>query len=157
MENDVELRTIREEDLAILYEHQADPESCRMAAVKPRTREAYLALMEKIRANPDAVNRVVVVAGEVVGSISSWLTDDGSRHIGYSIARQHWGKGYATAALARFLEIATMRPLHASAAKHNVGSLRVLTKNGFVVVREERWPPDERSHEWVDGVELRLD
>jgi RimJ/RimL family protein N-acetyltransferase len=49
------------------------------------------------------------------------------------IGRDHWGNGYATAALRAFLDVEHRRPLHAHVADHNVGSRRVLEKCGFVL------------------------
>jgi RimJ/RimL family protein N-acetyltransferase len=43
----------------------------------------------------------------------------------------HWGRGIASQALARLLELEPARPLYAHAAADNAGSLRVLTKSGF--------------------------
>ena len=63
--------------------------------------------------------------------------DSDGREVGYWIDRAHWGKGVATTALSRFLEIERTRPLHAHAAKHNAGSIRVLQERGFDVIGGE--------------------
>lgn len=52
--------------------------------------------------------------------------------VGYWIAKEHWGKGIATQMLSQFLRIVPDRPLHAHVAKHNLGSIRVLEKCGFI-------------------------
>ena len=58
---------------------------------------------------------------------------DGGRHeVGYWIGRDHWGRGYATRALAQLLLEMLERPLFAHVADGNVGSRRVLERNGFV-------------------------
>lgn len=51
------------------------------------------------------------------------------REVGYWVARELWGGGIATAALAGLLLVETRRPLYAGVA----GSLRVLEKCGFAV------------------------
>jgi RimJ/RimL family protein N-acetyltransferase len=40
--------------------------------------------------------------------------------------------------LLEFLDQVPLRPLHASAAKHNLGSLRVLEKCGFKLIGEDK-------------------
>jgi RimJ/RimL family protein N-acetyltransferase len=73
----------------------------------------------------------------VAGSVLSFVRD-GQRQVGYWIAREHWGKGVATAALTQLLGEVCERPLFARVAAGNHGSLRVLEKCGFQSVGEER-------------------
>ena len=135
--NEVRLRNIELNDLPIFYEHQLDAEATRMAAFPARDRAAFDAhWATKILGNPTAINQTIVVDGQVAGNIGSWL-QDGVRLVGYWIGKEHWGKGVATRALATFVHLVTERPLHAHVAKHNVGSIRVLEKCGFIVEREE--------------------
>jgi RimJ/RimL family protein N-acetyltransferase len=68
----------------------------------------------------------------VVGSVNI-SPDEGADSIGYWIAREHWGRGIATAAVAVMLREFTRRPLRATAAGRNLASIRVLEKNGFVI------------------------
>jgi RimJ/RimL family protein N-acetyltransferase len=132
----VELRETVEDDLPILFRNQADPGASAMAAFPSRDWEAFVAHQAKIGANPDMLQRTVVVDGEVAGDIGSW-PDEADRNVGYWIGRDFWGRGVATAALRAFLELETTRPLTAHVAVHNLGSRRVLEKCGFVVVREQ--------------------
>ena len=79
------------------------------------------------------MTRTIVAAAGVVGSIGSWEVE-GERDVGFWIGRDHWGNGYATAALRAFLlDVDLHRPLHAHVVDHNVGSRRVLVKCGFVL------------------------
>jgi RimJ/RimL family protein N-acetyltransferase len=59
-------------------------------------------------------------------------------------------------ALQEFLQLEATRPLYAGAASDNAGSIRVLTKCGFVVVGEGRGFAYGRNEE-TDAVVLRLD
>ncbi|MGF1463780.1 MAG: GNAT family N-acetyltransferase [Maricaulaceae bacterium] len=72
--------------------------------------------------------------GAVIGSVGQFRNAEGEAEIGYWIARDHWGRGYASAALKGFLaELDQFRP-EALCAGHymdNPASGRVLEKNGF--------------------------
>ena len=138
----VELRDTVEDDLPILFRHQADPEASAMAAFPSRDWEAFVAHQAKIAAGSDMLQQTILVDGEVAGDIGSWQTED-DRNVGYWIGRSFWGRGVATAALRAFLQLETTRPLTAYVAAHNLGSRRVLEKCGFEVVREQH----------VDGVD----
>ena len=129
---EVALRETIDADFGTLFEFQADPEASAMAAFPSRDLPAFLEHEAKIRADPSAITRTIVVGGGIVGSIGSWDVE-GERNVGYWIGRDHWGNGYATAALREFLDIDAHRPLHAHVADHNVGSRRVLEKCGFVL------------------------
>ena len=133
----VELRDTREADLPILFDNQADPVASAMAAFQSRDWDAFVAHQKKIDADPEVLQRTVVVEGVVAGSVGSWQAD-ADRDIGYWIGRDFWGRGVGTAALRAFLEIEMRRPLTAIVAVHNIGSRRVLEKCGFEVVREQQ-------------------
>lgn len=126
----VSLRDVREEDIPILFEHQRDEESNRMAAFPARDRAAHEAHWRKIAADEDLVTKAIVRRDEVVGNAVAW--DNGTHtEIGYWIGREHWGQGIATAAVRELLTVVETRPLYAHVAAHNVGSLKVLEKCGF--------------------------
>jgi len=125
------LRERIDADLGTLFEFQADPEASAMAAF-PRDLSAFLEHEAKIKADPSAITGTIVAGGGVVGSIGSWEVE-GERDVGFLLGRDHWGNGYATAAVRAFLDVELHRPLHAHVADHNVGSRRVLEKCGFVL------------------------
>ena len=60
---------------------------------------------------------------------------DGNAELGYFIAREHWGRGYATEAVKLALiyafEWLNLRKVYARVYEPNVASIRVLEKNGF--------------------------
>lgn len=149
----VTLRAVTEDDLLVLFEHQRDPVSVKMAAVASRERDAFLTHWRTKVLIPANTSRAIVVDGVVVGHIGAWTNADGARDTGYWLERSQWGKGIATEALRSFLEVEKLRPLHAVVAQHNLGSLRVLEKCGFRRVGDPERSPD-------DGVvilHLRLD
>jgi RimJ/RimL family protein N-acetyltransferase len=132
----VELREVVESDLPCFYEHQRDPDANRMAAFPARDRAAFDAHWARILADASSIKLTVVVEGEVAGNVLSWASG-GDQLVGYWIDRAHWNKGIATRALTLFLRDFELRPLRAHVAKHNLGSIRVLEKCGFVALREE--------------------
>ncbi len=141
----VTLRDVHEDDLALLFSYQQEPEATAMADFPTRERAAFDVHWAKILADPTGLVRAIVDADIVVGNIVSWNAEAG-REVGYWLGRAHWGRGLASAALGLFLEIEPIRPLHANVAPHNEGSLKVLAKHGFQVIATGG-----------GGVDLRLD
>ena len=150
---EVALREVLDGDLPILFEHQRHPETVRMSAFPAREREACMVHWAKIRANPGVVLRTILFDGQVAGSIVSWEQDGwpGSlqnaqtpgvpqthREVGYGLGPEFWGRGIATRALAAFVQDLTQRPLFGYTAAHNLASMRVLEKCGFVRVGESQ-------------------
>lgn len=147
--SDIILREVLPSDLPIFFEFNRDPVAVHMAAftsADPDDRAAFDAHWTRILARPDVVNRTIVVDGQVVGSVASFVME-GETEVTYWLGRDFWGRGIATAALAEFLQEQTTRPLFARAAKDNAGSLRVLEKCGFVIIGEDRGYANARGRE----------
>src|SRR5262245_8087738 len=133
MSDAIRLREVRDDDLPILFEHQRDPESVRMADFPSRDHDAFMAHWARIRSDPVNMMRVIELTddGTVAGTVLSFPRD-GVREVGYWIDRALWGRGIATRALRAYLdEVDRSRPLYAGVARHNAGSVRVLEKCGF--------------------------
>jgi RimJ/RimL family protein N-acetyltransferase len=151
------LREVTDADVPVFYAQQSDPGARRMVAFASAktSREEFAEKWAGILANDASTKRTIVVDGEVVGNILAFPHNERTE-VGYWIAREHWGKGIATRALAAFLDVVTTRPLYAAAAKDNAGSLRVLEKCGFVVVGEGKGFSDVRGEEVEEFIlELR--
>lgn len=136
MPETVTLRNVTEDDLPILFLHQCDPQATRMAAFPSRDQEAFAAHWAKLLADTSGLKMAILFGDTVAGHVVSFDLS-GERLVGYWIGREHWGRGIATKALELFLAQETIRPLHAYVARHNVASLRVAEKCGFVPVREQ--------------------
>jgi RimJ/RimL family protein N-acetyltransferase len=117
----------------------------------PSDHEAHLAHWEKMRANPEIVNRTVVVDGVVVGSVGSWVMD-GMRQVTYWVGREHCGKGYATQALVKLLSLIPERPIEGRCAFDNYASARVLEKAGFSKVGTDRYFANARDEEIEESI-----
>lgn len=134
----VQLRRTAAADIATLHTYELDEASNQLAGTKPRDWPTFQARWEQILADVDGSKtgvtpRVILADGNLVGAINI-APHDGSDSIGYWIAREHWGRGIASRAVALMLEQYTRRPLYATAAGHNLPSIRVLQKSGFEIV-----------------------
>ncbi len=131
------LRDVEEDDLPIFFEHQRDPEAVAVARFPSRDHDAFMIHWRtKVLGDPRTRTKTIVVDGNVAGNIGSWEAD-GERLVGYWIGRSYWGRGIATAALAKFVaDHERNRPLFAHVAVQNVGSVRVLEKCGFRQVED---------------------
>jgi RimJ/RimL family protein N-acetyltransferase len=130
------LRPLTAGDLDAVFEQMRDPESVRMAAFTaddPNDRDAFDAHMAKIISSSDTAVQGIVRDSTLVGTIGSWVAE-GVTEVTYWIARDWWGQGIATQALALHLEDIVVRPIQARVASDNAGSLRVLQKSGFQLV-----------------------
>ncbi len=135
----VRLRPVRDGDLDRLFEFERDPAAVRMAAFTrpdPSDRAAFDAHYRRVRADPDATLCAIEHDGSLVGTIGSY-TAEARREITYWIDPERWGRGLAGAALDAFLSAEPNRPLFARVAAHNVASIRVITRAGFVEIGHE--------------------
>jgi RimJ/RimL family protein N-acetyltransferase len=155
MTSNIHLRDVIEADLPIFYEHQLDPDAAQMAAFPSRERDAFMAHWTRILGDDTLLKKTILFDGQVAGNIVSF-EQSGKPLVGYWIGRQYWGRGIATRALSEFLGHIRTRPLYAYVAKHNIASIRVLEKCGFVIadeVKEFSSPGDQEVEELL----LKLD
>jgi RimJ/RimL family protein N-acetyltransferase len=143
----VRLRPVEQGDLPRMYEMHLDPESNRMAATIPRTREAFDSHWGRLLGDPRRTVRAVLVGEAMVGYVCCFPLGD-QEHVGFWIDRAFWGRGIATRALhLLLLREVVRRPLYATVATSNGASLRVLQKCGFVVEQVRRDPATDRYPE----------
>ena len=154
----VMLRAVMADDLPVFFEHQLDTEAAWMAAFGAsgmRDWDEFSARWTRALNDDTRVAKTILWNGEVAGNVSSFMLF-GDPAVGYWLGREFWGKGIATRALAAFLDVVTVRPLYARAARDNIGSRRVLEKCGFAVIGEDKGYAHARSKE-IEEVVLRLD
>ena len=73
----------------------SDPVAMQMAAFTApdhMDRHAFERRWSRLRADETVLNRVIVVDGDVAGTIGSW-GESGEREVTYWIGRSYWGKG----------------------------------------------------------------
>ena len=144
----VTLRAVEPADLPLLYAFESDPAWYAMAMVKPRNIDAFQPVWAKIFADwaagvPGITQKTILADGHVFGTIGCRLLGD--RHtIGYGLDPAHWGRGIASVALGLLLAEIPHRPLYATVASSNAGSIRVLTRNGFNLAERRLAPESER-------------
>lgn len=137
MTHEIQLRDVVLVDLPIFFEHQIDEDAVHMAAHAPRDQGAFQAHWMELLSKETVIKKTILFDDLVVGYVMSFVYF-GVREVGYWIGKEYWGRGIATQALLEFLDQVPLRPLHASAAKHNLGSLRVLEKCGFKLIGEDK-------------------
>ena len=134
----VQLRDVETNDLPLFFEHQRDPVAVALVAFNSRDRPAFDEHWARLLADKTKLKKTIVADGQIVGNIGSWQSE-GKQEIGYWLDRACWGRGVMSEALSAFLRLEQTRPLYAGVAKHNLGSIRVLQKCGFTLLR----PGDE--------------
>lgn len=139
----IRLRPAAIGDLSWLFHLEQDEEGNRLAGTKPRSWEAFSEHFAQVLNDPRVTARVVLADRAVVGAVSVFEQDE-ARFIGYRIAREHWGRGIATRAIALLLAEVTARPIRAQVAEHNIASARALIRNGFEVVSRAYSPATDR-------------
>lgn len=142
----ITLRALDDDDLDELFRWESDLAAARMAAFTrpdPADRAAFDAHYRRVRAEPANTNRAVDEDGALVGMIATF-TMEGDRELTYWVDPSRWGRGIASEAVRLCILDEPRRPLYARAAEHNVGSRRVLERNGFGKVGEET--------SWAEGV-----
>lgn len=157
-QGDVTLRDVTVDDLPVFFAQQLDAAANWMAAFTPVQTDdwdAFTARWARNLSDDTRVAQTILWNGQVAGNVVSFQLF-GQPAVGYWLGQEYWGKGIATRALAAFLEVVTVRPLYAYAARDNIGSRRVLEKCGFVVIGEDKGYAHARGVE-IEEVVLRLD
>ena len=134
------LRPVEPRDIPRFFEFHCDQEARHAAAfgtADPPEPEAFAARWRGAMEDPAVIERTILADHEAVG-YAAHFPQLGRPSVSYWIGRAWWGRGIATQALGAFLPLIAARPLYARAAKDNFASLRVLEKNGFRRVGEDR-------------------
>ena len=154
----ITIREVQSSDLQTFYEQQLDPEAIRMAAFvskDPKDKVAFDAHWDKILNSLQNITRTIVAEGQVVGHIARY-PQEGELEVTYWLGKEFWGRGLATQALNRMLQLVVNRPIFARAATDNIGSIRVLQKCGFKIIGNNKDFANGRGEETEEYI-LRLD
>ena len=151
------LRRAIEGDLDALHAMMSDAETMRFWSTPPHpdldTTRRWLASM--IAAPPELSDDFIIeLDGQPIGKLGAWRLPE----IGFLLAREHWGKGYAAEALATFIAHAFSGGadhLVADVDPRNAASLALLARAGFQETGRatKTWCV---GGVWCDSVYLRL-
>ncbi len=133
----MKIRKYKTEDVPIIHkELGCNPQMLLYTGWNPyETLEATREFIERVK---EDYSWMIEVDGEAVGTIAAYdyQGEDSSIEIGYSIFQDHWGKGYASQAVALVVKELfsqnQIKCIRAWSAAENISSKRVLEKNGFV-------------------------
>jgi RimJ/RimL family protein N-acetyltransferase len=125
-----------------VHAYAADPEVCRHMEWGPNTPQQTSEFVDEMvmaASEPDrpSITWAVTVGGALVGAcmISVTSARHGRGEIGYVLAREHWGRGYATEAASAVLafawDVLGLHRVEATCRPRNIGSQRVLRKLGM--------------------------
>ncbi len=151
------LRRARPDDLEPLHAMMSDAETMRFWSTPPHadveTTRAWLAGMI---AAPAEVSEdfMIDLGGRLIGKLGAWHLPE----VGYLLARDCWGQGYAGEALAAFIGyIMPVRTDHliADVDPRNAASLALLARHGFKETGRAK-NTYQVGGEWCDSVYLRL-
>jgi len=134
------LRALDENDVNVVYAMRSDAETMRFIR-EPQSREESANWVELVssRWREEKIGFCAIIeksSDEFVGWCGIWrLKETGELEIGYAVAREFWGKDYATEAALRFLDYAfeKLKPekVVAVASPENTASRRVMEKIGM--------------------------
>jgi len=130
------LRPTIEADLPIRFQQQLDPEAVAMSAYPAKDRGEFMRHWEGILKNKNVIARTILYKEKIAGHVLCWKEGKYEQRIGYWIGKEFWRRGIASAAVNELLTLVKIRPLYAEVANHNIGSRRVLEKNGFALLNE---------------------
>jgi|SRR5580658_13772 ribosomal-protein-alanine N-acetyltransferase len=145
------LREFVASDFDAVHAYSSDPRVTRYLFFGPRDRDGtadYLhGLIESQRENPRTRFELAVVenaSGKLIGACDLSLIERGVADLGYMLAHEHWGSGYATEISRRllqaaFLELRAERVI-STVDINNRASIHVLEKVGM------RWEAVFRKH-----------
>ena len=138
------LRQLRPSDVAQVFAMRSDP-MVMQHVNRPLARSMddaseLIELISSRTREKEAVHWAITVKGEdeLIGLIGFWrlVKEHHYGELGYTLARGHWGHGYATEAIGAALDCGFRTlGLHRAEAitrPQNTASIRALEKNGFV-------------------------
>ncbi len=144
------MRLIEQADMPALFAVNGDPEVMRYT---PHTgwksqadADAWFGRVLENRRTGAGLQLVIALrdGGEVVGTMVLFHFNDGAKsgEVGYALAKEHWGKGYAKEALGAFVEfcfeVLGLERIEAQIDPRNEVSAKLLEKAGFMKEGHQR-------------------
>ena len=147
-------------DIPVFFEQQNDLDAHQLVGIvstAPTDREAFNQKWRRILLDDQISKRTILADDEIAGHVTAFLASwSGRREVGYWIGREYWGRGIVTSALSQFLTVEIERPLFATVASHNTGSIRVLEKCGFEA-KDSSTFTDKSNGKEITELSFRID
>ena len=143
------IRKSIESDLEVFFINQTDKEANYMAAFtseNPHDKEAYITKWKRLLEDDSINMHTIIFDNQILGCVVKFLIEKDAE-ITYAISKEHWGKGLATEAVRKFLDVEKTRPIHGRVAYDNFGSQRILEKVGFERIGKEKGFANARGKE----------
>ena len=94
---------------------------------------------------------------KVIGNVMLFDFDDEAHHaeVGYLFSKEYWGQGFGTQSLRLLDELAfkemRLHKLHAKVVAENIGSLKILQKNGYDIEGQlkDHFYIDDKYHDAI--------
>lgn len=151
------LRRMRPEDAEQMHRYASDPEVARYMLWEPheslRDSENFLRFVRErySRGDPAGWGLEERETGRFMGTcgMQAWRPEHSRAELGYVLAREHWGRGLMTEAVAAVVNFGFERigfnRLEARCLDGNIASARVLEKVGMI------WEGTSRSSHFLGG------
>nr|WP_319272717.1 GNAT family protein [uncultured Draconibacterium sp.] len=155
------LRPIEAKDKQAILDYRSDAEANKYQGWIPKSLDDVETFLGKLAAEfnvPDTWFQLAVVdknTNKLIGDIGIHFIDEHQVELGYTIAKQYWGLGFATEAAKAIIEYLfcelKKHRITASVDKENIASFAVLEKLGF---RKEAHFKESLliNGQWVDDV-----
>ena len=138
------VRRLRPEDAAVVAAYRSDPEVARWQGwTVPYAEEAARFLIAEVADQPIGalgwaqLGIELRATGELLGDVAVHGVDDHTVEVGYTLARSHWGHGYATEAVGAMVDLLlgtlAFPAVHAEVAPENAPSIALLDRLGFTL------------------------
>lgn len=144
---EISLRPLKYTDRFALFSMYSDAKVTLKAGFKPmhsqnQVDEILKALIEA----KDENNMAILLDGKLIGTIGCDFLEKGVGMLGFMLASAYWHQGYGNKACAMYLQQlkkAGFHTIYADCFLDNLGSHRILEKNGFTYLQDfEREYPD---------------
>ena len=139
-------KTLNTSDAEEIHKYASDEDVSRFIGWKlmntlNETREYIEEMLKRELAGTHLYASIVLKSTQaIIGTAMIFNFDREAKHaeIGYVFHKDHWGKGYGTAIITLMNKFAfeslKLHKLHANVVGANIGSIRILEKNGFELV-----------------------
>jgi ribosomal-protein-alanine N-acetyltransferase len=139
------LRPISRMDLGAVLAYACDRSNAEYMVYYPKTEQEAVSYVEETASQWESEDQItyefaVILAGEMIGTVSLWLEEADGVEIGWILNRNYWGRGYGTEAAEAVLRFMTEELGISSCISccdtRNTASARMMEKLGMTKIRQ---------------------